>query len=175
MAEKTHEKLERIYVIPLREACMRVPSYKKARKAVVTIKEFIAKHMKVADRDTNKVKLDVYLNNDIWFRGPRNAPSKVKVKAVKEGEIVHVTFAEIPEFVKFAQAKHEKLHKRDGKKQEKVEEKKEEKTEEDKKAEEEKEKSSAIAKEQIAEQHAQAQKHTTKAKETQIHRMALKK
>jgi len=174
MAEKTHEKLERIYVIPLREACMRVPNYKRARKAIVTIKEFIAKHMKVADRDVDKVKVDVYFNNNLWFRGPRNAPSKVKVKAVREGDIVKVTFAETPEHVLHDQRKHGKLHKKADKREEKTEEKKE-RTEEEKKTEEEKEKSTAIAKEQIAEQHAQAQKHTTKAKETQIHRMALKK
>lgn len=172
MTEKTH--LERIYTIPLREACMKVPVYKRARKGIVTIKEFIAHHMKVTHRDVNKVKLDVYLNNEIWYRGPRNAPAKVTVKATKKGEIVHVTFVETPARVKFAHAKHNKFHKKAEKKETKAEEKKEQ-TVEEKKAEEEKEKSVAIVKEQQMEQQTKADKHTTKAKTPEIKRMALKK
>lgn len=172
MAE-TH--LERIYTIPLREACMKVPYYKRARKGVVTIKEFIAHHMKVPHRDVSNVKLDVYLNNELWYRGPKNAPSKITVKATKKGDVVHVTFVEMPERVKFAQAKHAKFHKKADKKESKVEEKKEEKTPEEKKAEEEKEKSAAIVKEQQMEQQTKAEKHTTKPKTPQIKRMALKK
>src|SRR3989344_6470798 len=104
--------LERVYIIPLKDSWMKVPRYKRARKAVVTIKEFIAKHMKVANRDVDNVKLDVDFNNQIWFRGSRNAPSKVKVKAVREGEFVKVTFAEISEHVKFSRAKNERLHRK---------------------------------------------------------------
>lgn len=174
MAE-TKNNLERTYIIPLRKACMRVPSYKRARKAVVTVKEFIARHMRVADRDSDKVKLDVYLNNEMWFRGAYNAPSKVKVKAIKDGEIVRVTFVDIPGHVKHAQSKHERMHKKSTKKTPAVEEKKEEKTAEEKTAESEKEKSSAISKEIIAEQQAKAQKHVGKTKGPEIRRMALKK
>lgn len=172
MAETTH--LERTYTIPLREACMKVPIYKRARKGVVTIKEFIARHMKVTNRDVNKVKLDVYLNNEIWYRGPKNAPAKVTVKATKKGDLVHVTFVEMPAHVKFAHAKHSKMHKKAEKKESKQEEKKEQ-TAEEKKAEEEKEKSAALVKEQQIEQQTKAAKHTTKAKTLEIKRMALKK
>src|SRR3989344_3570473 len=83
MAENT---LEREYVVPLRRAWLHVPHYNRTSKAIKTIKKFIAKHMKVEDRDPNKVKLDVYLNNDLWFRGRANPPSRVKVKARKEAE-----------------------------------------------------------------------------------------
>ena len=175
MAE-TKQTLERIYTIPLRRACMKVPHYKRARKGIVTIKEFIAKHMKVPHREIKNVKIDMYLNNALWFRGPDNAPPRVKVKAVKNGDIVHVTFVEVPSYVKFAQAKHARFHKKSEKKAEKTEEKKEEvKTEEEKKAESEKEKSAALAKEQIIEQQTKAKKHPTKAKRPEIHRMALTK
>lgn len=155
---------------------MRVPQYKKARKAMMTVKEFIAQHMKVKNRNLDNVKLDVYLNNEIWFRGAYSPPSRIKVKAVKDGDIVRVGFVEIPKHVKFAQAKNERFHKKSEKKETpKTEEKKEEKTEEEKKAETEKEKSAAIVKEQVAEQHANAEKHTTKASTPKIHRMAMKK
>lgn len=180
MAEVKTQKLEREYTIPLRRFWLNVPQYERSRKAVKTIKKFIAKHMKVSDRDEDKVKLDVYFNNEIWFRGRANPPSKVKVKAVKEGDIVKVTFFETPDFVKFLKAKHEKIHKKsekkpEVKKEEKPAEIKEEKTEEQKTSEQEKEKS--VEQQQIkqAEQQAKVQKHLTKIKEPKIQRMALKK
>ena len=112
MAEKKPEpkteKVERIYTIPLREKCRVVPRYKKTNKAVKTIKEFIAKHMKVQDRDLNKVKIDGYLNEVVWFRGIKKPPIKVKVKAIKEGDIVRVELAEMPKNLEFKKARLDK-------------------------------------------------------------------
>ncbi len=174
---ETKPILERVYVIPLRKEWVKVPYYKRARKGVVAVKEFIARHMKVPDRDTSKVKLDVYLNNEMWFRGPKYSPSKIKVKAIKEGDIVKVTFVEVPKHVAFEKAKHERFHKKAEKKKEepKVEDKKEEKTEEQKKEEAEKEKSTAIVKEHQLEQQAKIEKHVTKPRGPEIKRMSLKK
>jgi len=188
MAEQTPAKLEREYLIPLRKEWFKVPYYKRTRKAVKAIKKFIAKHMKVPERDLDKVKLDIYFNNDIWFKGKSNPPSKVKVRAIKEGDIVKVDFAEVPQFVKFLKAKHAKIHKKAEKKEEKKEEKAEVKPEEkpaaesaeekkeDKKAEVEKEKSGEIKHEAEIKSQAKAQKHITKA-ETSKHqfRQALQK
>jgi large subunit ribosomal protein L31e len=176
MAETQTKPLIREYVIPLRRAWLGVPEYRRAGKAVIAIKKFIAKHMKVADRDLDNVKLDVYFNNEIWFRGRTNPPAKVKVRAVKEGEIVKVSFVETPKYVEFSKKKNEKFKKEAVKKEEpKKEEKKEEKTEEQKKDESEKEK--AVEQQNIkqAEQQAKVEKHTTKIKAPEIHRMALKK
>ena len=60
MAKKTEkvEKLEREYVIPLREKSRNVPRYRKTEKAMKTVKEFIAKHMKVIDRNIKNVRID---------------------------------------------------------------------------------------------------------------------
>lgn len=178
MAEKKEsKKLEREYIIPLRKKFLKAPRYDRSRKAVKAIKQFIAKHMKVEDRDLKKVKLDKYLNNEIWSRGMKKPPAKVKVKAIKEDGIVKVDFVEVPQKVKFARAKHEKLHKAPEKSKEtpKAEEKPEEKTEEEKKDEVEKEK--AVEEQNIkqAEIQEKAQKHTIKAKEPGIQRKALKK
>jgi len=111
--EKKEEKaeLEREYVIPLRRNAMKVPRYKRAKKAVKAIKEFLAKHMKVEDRDTRKVKVNMYLNNEVWFRGIKKPPAKIKVKAIKKDGIVYAELAEVPEKVKFDMAKHAKFHK----------------------------------------------------------------
>jgi len=178
MAEQL-KTLEREYIIPLRRHWLNVPEYRRAGKSVKAIKDFIAKHMKVSGRDASKVRLDVYFNNELWFRGRRHPPAKIKVKAVKEGEIVRVSFVEEPVHVKFLRQKHAKFftktEKKPAEKGEKAPEIREEKTEEQKTDEKEKEKS---AEEQTiiqAGEDARAQKHITKVKEPKIHRMALKK
>ena len=161
MAEtKTHAStLEREYTIPLRKEWTKVPSYKRTAKAVKAIKEFIAHHMKVTNRNLDNVKVDSYLNNEVWHRGVSTPPARVTVKAVKKGEIVHVTFVTDPERVKFARERHTRRHVKVEKKVTVSETKKEVKTEEEKKAETEKEKSVAIANEKMLEQQANVQKH----------------
>lgn len=110
MADKKSktEKMEKEYVIPLRERCRPVPRYKKTPKAIKTVKEFLARHMKVYDRDLNKIKLDKYTNEFLWARGIKNPPHKVKVKAVKEGDIVRVSLVDLPNKLKFKKIREEK-------------------------------------------------------------------
>lgn len=172
MAEQKTKTTEREYVIPLRRSFLKVQKYNRTSRAVKTIKEFIARHMKVPDRDLNKVKLDVYLNNDLWFKGRKNPPAKVKVKAVKEGDMVKVDFVDVPEEVKFLKAKHEKLHKaapksapKPAKSEDKKEEAKDEKTDAEKKDEKEKEQSVAEHREKLAENKAKEEKHVPKMKD----------
>ncbi len=106
--EKKQNILEREYTIPLREKVRSVPRYKKTNKAVKTIKEFLVRHMKVYDRDLNKIKIDKYLNEYLWFRGIRKPPYKVTVKAKKEGDFVKVELADLPDKLKFKKAREEK-------------------------------------------------------------------
>ena len=106
--ETKSDKIEREYVIPLREKVRVVPRYKKTNKAVKTVKEFLARHMKIYDRDLNKIKLDKYLNEALWTRGIRKPPHKIKVKAIKEGDIVRVELAEFSDKLKFKKAREEK-------------------------------------------------------------------
>ncbi|MBI5803938.1 50S ribosomal protein L31e [Candidatus Pacearchaeota archaeon] len=179
MASKTQTpkvELEREYVIPLRNEWRKVANYRRTGRAVKEIKKFIARHMKVPDHDINKVKLDIYLNQEVWFRGRKKPPAKIKVRARKEGEIVKVELAEMPEHWKFEKTKHEKRHKSVEKPKEKpLEEKPQEEETGEKKEEKEKAQSSAEAKSLQAEKQAKEQKHTTKAKEPGYHRLALKK
>ncbi len=101
-------ELERVYVVPLRKGFLKVPQYKRAKKAVKTLKEFLAKHMKVEDRDLNKVKIDIYLNNEIWFRGIKKPLSKIKVKAKKINGIVYAELEDVPDYVKWIKQKDDK-------------------------------------------------------------------
>ena len=110
MAKKeiTKSKIEREYIIPLREKCRPVPRYKKTPKAVKTIKEFLVRHMKIYDRDLKKIKIDRYLNEFLWFRGIKKPPMKVKVKVIKQGGIVKVELAEMLDKLKFKKLREEK-------------------------------------------------------------------
>jgi len=144
--KKPEEKIEKEYIIPLRKQVEKTVRYKRANKAIKTIKEFLVKHMKIYDRDLNKIKIDKYLNEYVWFRGIRKPPMKVKVKAIKEGDIVKVGLAELPEKLKFKKLREEKREKEGEAKAEKKKAKKEiqkpeEKPEEEKKEEKEKAKS----------------------------------
>ena len=191
MAEtKTTEKneFEREYVIPLRKSLNKVPIYKRANKAVKTIKEILVRHMKIRDGDLNKVKIDKYLNEFIWSRGIKKPPAKIKVKARKEGDIVRAELSELPQKLKF---KKTKLERREQKASEAVSKKKTEKTEEvktpekteEEKAEEIKEsgekKASVIeAGRKMEKQAAKQMKHISGGKEKEPkhpHRMSLRK
>ena len=182
MAETKTSQVEREYIIPLRREFLKVPVYKRTGRAIKAIKQFIAKHMKVPHRDLDKVKLDVYFNNNVWFKGRANPPSKVKVKARKEGDLVHVTFVEIPQHVQYIKTRHERIAKEmESSAPKKVAEtvkaeKPEEKTVEQKKDETEKEQSVAESKSAEIKQEATATKHSTKPQKTQHpQRMALQK
>src|SRR6056297_2854889 len=124
-AETEGTKLTREYIIPLRKKFRVVPRYKKANRAVKAIKEFLVKHMKIRDRDLNKVKLDSYLNEYIWSRGIKKPPARVKVKAIKDSKtgIVTVELVNVPEKLKYKKQRQEKAEQ---KAQEKAEQKKQE-------------------------------------------------
>ncbi len=173
-------ELEREYIIPLRRKVQKVPRYKRAKKAIKVIREFLAKHMKVEERDLNKIKIDKWLNQEIWFRGIKKPPIKIKVKASKIEGIVKVELIDIPEKVKFDIAREEKLKEEVKKvKKTKVEKPVEEKKTEEEK-EEEKEKEGAVVEAGLERQEQQAKeiKHTAKVSprpEQQFKRKAMKR
>jgi large subunit ribosomal protein L31e len=115
MADKktktSNTETAREYIIPLREKSRVVPRYKKTPKAIKTIKEFIARHMKVENRDLNKVKISKDLNQFLWAKGIRKHPHKIKVKATKSGENVMVELVDYPNNLKFKKLREEKIGK----------------------------------------------------------------
>ncbi|MBI2628944.1 50S ribosomal protein L31e [Candidatus Pacearchaeota archaeon] len=182
---------EREYIINLRREIMKVPRYRRTPKAIKAIKQFIAKHMRVPDRDLNKVKIDKWLNQEMWFRGIQNPLAKIKVKAKKDGENIIVSLVDIPEKIKFQMVREEKSKKasekvKEKKKQEKtevekqIEEKPKSPEEIEKEKQEEKEKEEAVKEAEIkqADLRAKEQKHVQKikpAKTERIQRKALQK
>ena len=100
---------EREYIVPLRKGWLKVPPYKRGNKAVKTLKEFIARHMKVYDRDLRKIKVEVDLNNEIRFRGMTKPPAKIKVKAKKfDNDIVSVELVDLPKHIEFKRMREKK-------------------------------------------------------------------
>jgi len=101
--------LEREYIVPLRKGWLKVPEYKRATKAIKTLKEFIARHMKLYDSDLRKIKIDQLLNNELRFRGMKKPPAKIKVKATKfDNNIIRVELVNLPKHVEFAKLRKEK-------------------------------------------------------------------
>jgi large subunit ribosomal protein L31e len=70
--------LERIYNVPLRREWLKVPKYKRAKKAVTALKQFIEKHMKSED-----IKVGRFANLLIWQNGIKNPPHHIKIVAKK--------------------------------------------------------------------------------------------
>jgi large subunit ribosomal protein L31e len=73
--------IERVYTIPLRKGFRLTAKYKKAKRAVTTLIEFLARHMKT---DIKKVYIGKNLNKELWKHGIKNPPGKVKVLVIKE-------------------------------------------------------------------------------------------
>lgn len=137
MAEKEDKKTEeKEFIIPLRRKFMQTPKYRRVPKAIKAVKLFIARHMKIYDKDLRKVKLDRYLNEEIWFRGINYPPAKIKVKVKRDGENVIVQLVELSEKAKFKKAREERGKEETKKKKEKkkAEEEARKKAEEAKKA-----------------------------------------
>ncbi len=179
--KETALELEREYIIPLRKSWIKVPKYKRAPRAIKTIKQFIAKHMKIEERDLNKVKINKWLNQEIWFRGIKKPPAKIKVKAVKKEGDVFVELVDLPDKIRFAisrerkateEAKKKKAVKKKAeesvKKSAETEKKKEgEETEEERKKAKEKKESVKEAGEKMAKQAEKVAKHEVAAKAKQ--------
>ena len=113
MADNKSNEFEREYTIPLRGEWSKVAKYKRAKKAGKAVKEFLVRHMKVYDRDLDKIKIDRYVNEELWFRGIKKPPIRIKVRARKDSKgIVHVELTDMHEKLKYKKAKEEKREKK---------------------------------------------------------------
>jgi len=86
--------MERTYTIPLRKGWLKASRYRRAKKAVITVKEFLVRHMKSED-----VRLGTHLNLEIWKHGMKNPPSRVKVNVSKDDKgVVRAELFGAPKF-----------------------------------------------------------------------------
>lgn len=130
----------RVYVVPLRKGFLKVPGWRKTKRAMDELKKFILHHTK-ADRAV----ISNWVNEAIWGHGGKNPPGKIKVKVVlKEEEIekkgakkvtikaAHVELETLPSKAKRIQEKETKKKSLRQKIKEKFAKKKEEAPEETK-------------------------------------------
>ena len=71
-------ELKREYVVPLRRKMRTAPRWRRSKKAVSVLKDFMRKHMKTED-----VVICSDLNEYMWKCGSRNPPGKVSVVALR--------------------------------------------------------------------------------------------
>jgi ribosomal protein L31E len=146
MADKEKEAskvvLERTYNVPLRRYFQKEKYYKRTKRAVSGLREFLAQHMKVDkfDKDT-KIKIGKYLNLELWKHGIKNPPHHVRVKVTKDDK--GIVFAELvstpaPRDKKKDKAKNKKSDEKVAAKKEKISADKAEKAEKNAKPEEKK-------------------------------------
>jgi len=112
---------ERVYTIPLRKGFKDTARYKKTKKAVTVLREFLARHMKTS---LDKVYIGRNLNIELWKHGIKNPPGKIKVVVIKEdnGDVKAELFGFKYAHKKKAE-KEKDAEKKESKKDSKVEEK----------------------------------------------------
>ncbi len=76
-------KLERIYTVPLSKAYDYIRT-RRTERAVKLLREFIARHMKVA---LEGVRISEGVNMLLWRDSIQKPPRKIKVRVVREGEM----------------------------------------------------------------------------------------
>jgi len=146
--EKPKIVLERIYNVPLRREFQKVAKWRRTKKAVKALREFIIKHMK-----SDNVLIGRYANELLWKNGIKNPPHHIKVNASKDEKgKVTVELVELPGKAIREQKKQKELTKKkeEVKKKEEEEKKKiedEKKKESEKKGEKTEEKPEEVKKE----------------------------
>ena len=81
-------KIERVYNVPLRKEFQKAPKYKRAKKAITALREFLEKHMK-----SDNIKLGKFVNELIWKHGIKNPPHHVKISVLKDED--NIVYAEL--------------------------------------------------------------------------------
>ena len=115
----------RTYTVPLRKEYLKTPKWRRAEKAVSTLRSFVERHSKLEE-----IKIGRWVNESIWKRGAKNPPSRVRVDVKRVADSVTVELSELPRKAKIK----ELPEKVEEKPKTKVEEKPKTKVEKPKKA-----------------------------------------
>ncbi|MDG7013803.1 MAG: 60S ribosomal protein L31 [Nitrososphaerota archaeon] len=83
------EELTRTYVVPL-GVVYEAPPYRRAKKAIAVIREFVTRHMKA-----NQVSIDSEVNELIWARGIKHPPRRITLEMERDEDgVVTVSLPE---------------------------------------------------------------------------------
>ncbi|MEK6837797.1 MAG: 50S ribosomal protein L31e [Nanoarchaeota archaeon] len=83
--------VERTLTINIRKEILKVPRYKRAKKAVTAVRGYLQQHMKA---EAENVKIGKYLNLKIWEHGIKNPLTRLTVLAKKDDK--GMVTAELP-------------------------------------------------------------------------------
>ena len=78
MSEEKMEELTRTYVVPL-GVVYEAPPYRRAKKAIIVVKEFATRHMKA-----KQVTIDADVNELIWAKGIRHPPRRITLEMERD-------------------------------------------------------------------------------------------
>jgi large subunit ribosomal protein L31e len=81
----------RTYTVPLRKEYLKTPKWRRAEKAVSTLRSFVERHSKIEE-----IKIGRWVNESIWKRGAKNPPSRVRVDVKRVADSVTVELSELP-------------------------------------------------------------------------------
>ena len=86
------EELTRTYVVPL-GVVFEAPPYRRAKKAIIVIREFATRHMKA-----KQVSIDSAVNELIWSRGIKHPPRRLTLEMERDEDgVVKVRLPPEPE------------------------------------------------------------------------------
>jgi len=74
----SEEEVDRVYTIPLGKVLLS-PHNQRSKRAINMIKEFARHHMK-----TEQIKIDQDVSHQVWARGIRHPPRKIRVRMSKD-------------------------------------------------------------------------------------------
>jgi large subunit ribosomal protein L31e len=92
VSEQKTEELTRTYIVPL-GVVYEAPPYRRAKKAVIVIREFATRHMKA-----KQVSIDTEVNEQIWAKGIRHPPRRIILEMERDEDgVVKVKLPPEPE------------------------------------------------------------------------------
>ncbi|MEM4396185.1 MAG: 50S ribosomal protein L31e [Candidatus Woesearchaeota archaeon] len=111
---------EQIMNVPLRKEFLKAPRWNRTKKAVIALRQYIAKKTRVEPKN---VKIGLFVNELMWERGIQKPPHHVLVKVLKENDVVYVEHPDyFDDFYKMMKKeKEEKETKQEEKEVQKVE------------------------------------------------------
>jgi large subunit ribosomal protein L31e len=86
----------RIYTVTLKQNTLTAPKWRRTKKAVTILREYLEKHTK-----SDNIRISRWVNEHLWSKGGKNPPSKISVKVTKEKDnVINVELAELSERAK---------------------------------------------------------------------------
>ena len=116
----------RTYTVPLRREFLKVPKWRRSKRAAEALRAFLTKHTK-----SEKVVFSRWVNEKIWMHGAKNPPGQLKIDVKREKDRVFAELVDLPPRAKRIIEAEKKAAKEKEKK--KLPEKNEEKRKEEKK------------------------------------------